>query len=80
MREAEHLAIETIELTKAYDCHTVIKPLNLKVPCGGVFGLLGPNGAGKTTLMKVMAGLGKPSSGKLFLFGEDATGDRSPAL
>ena len=80
MREAEHLAIETIELTKVYDRHTVIKPLNLKVPCGGVFGLLGPNGAGKTTLMKVMAGLGKPSSGKLFLFGEDATGDRSPAL
>ena len=80
MREAEHLAIETIELTKVYDHHTVIKPLNLKVPCGGVFGLLGPNGAGKTTLMKVMAGLGKPSSGKLFLFGEDATGDRSPAL
>ena len=80
MREAEKLAIETAALTKAYDCHTVIKPLTLKVPCGGVFGLLGPNGAGKTTLMKVIAGLGKPTSGRLFLFGEDASGDRSPAL
>lgn len=78
--ETKNLAIETRELTKVYDRHTVIKPLNLKVPCGGVFGLLGPNGAGKTTLMKVVAGLGKPSSGKLFLFGEDATGDRSPNL
>ena len=80
MREGKNLAIETAALTKAYDCHTVIKPLDLKVPCGGVFGLLGPNGAGKTTLMKVIAGLGKPTSGRLFIFGEDAGGDRSPAM
>lgn len=37
----------------------------------GVLGLLGPNGAGKSTLMKIIATISKPTSGSLFLDGED---------
>jgi ABC-2 type transport system ATP-binding protein len=37
----------------------------------GVTGLLGPNGAGKTTLMRVIAGLQRPSQGKVTVLGED---------
>lgn len=73
-------AVEARGLTKAYDDHAVIKSLQFSVPRGGVFGLLGPNGAGKTTLMKMIAGISKPTSGSLWLFGEAAGGERSPAL
>ncbi|MBL4603410.1 MAG: ABC transporter ATP-binding protein [Emcibacteraceae bacterium] len=38
--------------------------------------LLGATGAGKTTLMRLMAGLDKPSSGRVLWNGEDVTGKR----
>src|ERR1700754_995272 len=37
----------------------------------GILGLLGPNGAGKSTLMKIIATISKPTTGTLFLDGED---------
>lgn len=41
---------------------------------GSITGLIGPNGAGKTTLFNVIAGNYKPTSGSIYLDGDDITG------
>jgi len=63
--------IELIDLTKQYRGLKAVNHLNLKVKEGTVFGFLGPNGAGKTTTIKMMAGVLKPTSGKIFINGMD---------
>ncbi|MBO6814478.1 MAG: ABC transporter ATP-binding protein [Rhizobiaceae bacterium] len=47
---------------------------SLTIETGSITGLIGPNGAGKTTLFNVIAGLHKPTSGRVLLDGEDITG------
>ena len=46
----------------------------LKIKEGSITGLIGPNGAGKTTLFNVIAGVFPPTSGRVFMAGEDITG------
>ncbi|MBE2277571.1 MAG: ABC transporter ATP-binding protein [Rhodobacteraceae bacterium] len=47
---------------------------SLEIRQGSITGLIGPNGAGKTTLFNVIAGRLKPTSGRVFMGGEDITG------
>ena len=47
---------------------------SLTIESGSITGLIGPNGAGKTTLFNVIAGMHKPTSGRVHLDGEDITG------
>ena len=47
---------------------------SLKIEKGSITGLIGPNGAGKTTLFNVIAGAYKPTSGEVYLDGENVTG------
>jgi len=47
---------------------------SIEIAKGSITGLIGPNGAGKTTLFNVVAGHYKPTSGKVYLDGEDITG------
>ncbi len=47
-----------------------LKPIDLTIQQGEIFGLLGPNGAGKTTLIKLMLGIIAPTSGECSILGE----------
>ncbi len=47
---------------------------SLEIEKGSITGLIGPNGAGKTTLFNVIAGVLKPTSGRVLMDGEDITG------
>jgi branched-chain amino acid transport system ATP-binding protein len=49
---------------------------SLEIAEGSITGLIGPNGAGKTTLFNVVAGHYMPTSGRVYLDGEDITGAR----
>ena len=49
------------------------------VPQGEFFGLLGPNGAGKTTLISILAGLTRPSGGRVTVMGFDVQRDAAAA-
>ncbi len=62
-------------IIKYYKDRPVVKGVTLEVNQGEIVGLLGPNGAGKTTSFYMIVGLVKPSSGKVFLDGEDITND-----
>ncbi len=63
--------IEITGLTKTYRGGArALDGLDLTVPTG-MFGLLGPNGAGKTTLMRILAGLLRPSDGRVLVADHD---------
>ena len=47
------------------------KDISFSVKDGEILGLLGPNGAGKTTLLRIIAGIMKPTSGKVMIGGKD---------
>ncbi|MGH9318494.1 MAG: ABC transporter ATP-binding protein [Vicinamibacteria bacterium] len=62
-------------LTKRYGAHQAVKRLSLHVAPGELFGFLGPNGAGKTTTIKMIAGLLRPTAGRIAIAGRDLAED-----
>jgi ABC-2 type transport system ATP-binding protein len=58
-------------LSKKYGTFTAVDGLDLEVPPGELFGFLGPNGAGKTTTLRMIAGILRPTSGRIRIRGID---------
>ncbi len=66
--------LETKDLGISFGGLKAAQNINLKIRQGQIYGLIGPNGAGKTTVFNLLTGVYKPTSGKVFLDGEDITG------
>jgi ABC-2 type transport system ATP-binding protein len=66
---AEILRLEGVR--KRYGSFEAVKGIDLSVVRGEIFGFLGPNGAGKTTTIRMVAGVLRPSSGRITVGGDD---------
>ena len=63
--------IATHDLVKEYGQFRAVDGVSLDVPGGQIHGFLGPNGAGKTTTIRLIAGLLKPTAGRIVVNGFD---------
>jgi len=59
------------DLVKTFGAFTAVDGVSLDVQPGEIHGFLGPNGAGKTTTMRIIAGLLKPTAGRVVVNGHD---------
>ena len=65
------MTIQIENLSKQYNNILAVKGINFKIDKGSIVGLLGPNGCGKTTTIGMMLGLIKPTSGNVFINGQN---------
>jgi branched-chain amino acid transport system permease protein len=66
--------LRTERLTRRFGGLVAVSEASLTLRPGEIVGLIGPNGAGKSTLLSMIAGSVRPTSGKVFVDGVDATG------
>lgn len=74
---SSQVIIDIENLSRVYDVGaeqvTAVDDVTLQIPPGQFIALVGRSGSGKTTLLNLMAGLDKPTSGKILFEGEDLT-------
>ena len=73
----ESALIEVVDLSKSYQRDSleipVLRNISLKIAEGDFLAFMGPSGSGKTTLLNLIAGIDKPTSGKIFIGDTDIT-------
>jgi sulfate transport system ATP-binding protein len=71
MRKAEGIVVES--LTKRFGEFTAVNDVDFVAADGKVTALLGPSGSGKSTVLRMIAGLERPTAGRITIAGEDQT-------
>jgi ABC-2 type transport system ATP-binding protein len=71
-------AVKIVNLSKEIKGHKILKDIHLEVSRGKICGIVGRNGSGKTMLFKVIAGLIRPTSGMVEIFGDPITSGKFP--
>ena len=61
--------VEVAELGAVYDGTLALEKVSFQLTAGEKVAIVGPNGAGKSTLFKIIAGIQKPSSGTIRIYG-----------
>src|SRR5262245_10969427 len=69
------MAISVEHFSRTYGDLTAVDDLSFEVASGEIVGLIGPNGAGKTTTLRSLAGILRPSAGRLQIDGHDIAAD-----
>lgn len=68
---SDTIALRLEGISKSFGRIRAVQDLSLEVRPGEVVGFLGPNGAGKSTTLYMIAGLVRPSAGRIAIFGHD---------
>jgi sulfate/thiosulfate transport system ATP-binding protein len=67
------VGIQIENVTKRFGDFQALEPINLDVKSGSLVALLGPSGSGKSTLLRVIAGLERADTGRIYISAQDAT-------
>lgn len=73
-------ALRVEGLTAGYGGQPIIEQVSIRADQGAITAIVGPNGAGKSTLLKAVAGLIRPTAGRLFVRGQEFTGQPTEQL
>jgi ABC-2 type transport system ATP-binding protein len=71
----ERSVIRVEDYSKSYRDVVAVSGLSFRVESGAILGLVGPNGAGKTTTLRALAGIIRPTQGRLFIADHDIFAD-----
>jgi erythritol transport system ATP-binding protein len=71
----DHNAVDAFGITKVFPGTTALSGVDFHVAPGRVHALIGENGAGKSTLVKILAGIERPTAGRLMVNGTDVRFD-----
>lgn len=71
--------LQTFGLVKEFKNTRAVDGLDMEIKPGEIVGLLGPNGAGKTTALRCIAGILRPTAGRVIINGFDIVEDQGKA-
>jgi heme exporter protein A len=58
-------------LCKSYGPYRILDDITFQIEAGDAVGFVGPNGAGKSTLLRLLAGLSRPTRGRVLVAGKE---------